>query len=70
MRALRQWRDPSFLDSGILLRAVLLRKVVTMDESLTGWVAVCEGRIAKVKWPVSLQDKHINLLELLTVFWQ
>lgn len=42
--------------------AVSRRKVVTR------WVTVCEGRIAKGKFPVSLQTAHINFLELLTVF--
>jgi len=42
--------------------------VVTKDASLKGWGAVCEGRIAKGKWPISLQSTHINFLELLTVF--
>lgn len=35
--------------------------------SITGWGAACEGRIAKGKWPISLQNAHINFLELLTV---
>ncbi|KAK9957701.1 hypothetical protein ABG768_011924, partial [Culter alburnus] len=68
MRALHHWRDRAFLESGTPLGAVSMRKVVTTDASLTGWGAVCEGRIAKGKWPVSLQNAHINFLELLTVF--
>lgn len=39
-----------------------------MDVLLIGWGTVCEGRIAKGKWPVPLQNAHINFLDLLTVF--
>ncbi|XP_050958769.1 LOW QUALITY PROTEIN: uncharacterized protein LOC127160164 [Labeo rohita] len=68
MRALRYWKNRSFLESGTPLGAVSMRKVVTTDVSLSGWGAVCEGRIAKGKWPISLRRAHINYLELLTVF--
>lgn len=51
-----------------MLGEVSLRKVVRMDELVTGWGAVCESRIAKWKWPLSLEKAHINFLELLTVF--
>lgn len=34
----------------------------------SGWGAVCEGRIPKERWPISLQKAHRNFLELLTVF--
>lgn len=38
-----------------------------MDASFTGWGTVCNGRITKGKWPVSLQNAHTNFLELLSV---
>ncbi|XP_073677299.1 uncharacterized protein [Garra rufa] len=68
VRAVRYWRNRSFLESGTPLGVVSMRKVVTTDASLSGWGAVCEGRIAKGKWPASLKCAHINYLELLTVF--
>ncbi len=40
MHALRHLRDRSFLESGSMLGAVSLRKVVTTDASLTGWGGV------------------------------
>ncbi|XP_047664226.1 uncharacterized protein LOC113648047 [Tachysurus fulvidraco] len=47
--------------------AIMMRKVVTTDASLTGWGATQEGRSVNGVWPISLRSAHINYLELLTV---
>ncbi|GAA6095931.1 uncharacterized protein LOC125138511, partial [Tachysurus ichikawai] len=65
--ALRHWRAAVFYAHGAPLGAIMLRKVVTTDASLTGWGATQEGRIVNGVWPVSLHSAHINYLELLTV---
>lgn len=53
---------------GILMVAVLSRKVVTTDASLIGWGSVHEGRDVRGSWGVDLWHLHINFLGLLAVF--
>ncbi|KAI5103666.1 hypothetical protein C0J45_7247 [Silurus meridionalis] len=67
MAALRHWRAAEFYAHGTLLGAIMLRKVVTTDASLTGWGATQEGRSVNGVWPNSLHSAQINYLELLTV---
>lgn len=44
--------------------AVLSRKVITTDASLTGWGNVHDKRIVRGSWSATLQRSHINFLEL------
>lgn len=67
-RALRHWRVPSFLTRGVPMGAVMARKVVTTDASLSGWGGLHEGRSVRGRWSVDLQRSHINFLELSAVF--
>ena len=48
--------------------AVLHRKVVTTDASLTGWGATHEGRSINGLWDVHMRTLHINRLELMAVW--
>ncbi|XP_029965627.1 uncharacterized protein LOC115401518 [Salarias fasciatus] len=66
--ALRHWRDPEIFLTGVPLGAVVMRKTVTTDASLTGWGAVFGGRSVNGTWPPTLRQAHINYLELLAVF--
>ncbi len=66
--ALRHWRDPEIFTMDTPLGAVVMRKTVTMDASLTGWGAVFEGRAVNGTWPPRLRHAHINYLELLAIF--
>ena len=67
MDTLRPWMDVSFLSAGVRVGAVISRKVITTDASLTGWGAVHEGRSASGVWDPGL-TAHINYYELLAVF--
>ncbi len=42
-RPLLQWRDPTFLQSGVRMGAIHRRHMITTDASMTGWGAVFEG---------------------------
>ncbi|XP_073692680.1 uncharacterized protein [Garra rufa] len=66
--ALRHWRNVEFYAHGTPLGAIMMRKVVTTDASLTGWGATQEGRTVNGVWPNTLHSAHINYLELLTVW--
>ncbi|XP_073725558.1 kinesin-like protein KIF6 isoform X3 [Misgurnus anguillicaudatus] len=66
--ALRQWRDPSLLRTGVPLGGVSLRKVVTTNASLSGWGAVFQGRSVNGRWTPQLGELYINMLELMAVF--
>ncbi|XP_029963540.1 uncharacterized protein LOC115400030 [Salarias fasciatus] len=66
--ALRHWRDPGIFSTGVPLGAVVMRKTVTTDASLTGWGAVFGRRSVNGTWPPTLRQAHINYLELLAVF--
>ncbi|XP_051994281.1 uncharacterized protein LOC127652201 [Xyrauchen texanus] len=66
--ALRHWRSADMYAHGTPLGAVMLRKVVTTDASLTGWGATQEGRTVNGSWPSELRSAHINYLELMTVW--
>lgn len=66
--ALRHWRNAEFYAHGSPLGAIMMRKVVTTDASLTGWGATQEGRIVNGVWSHTLHSAHINYLELLTVW--
>ena len=66
--ALRHWRAPRFLTQGVSMGAVLSRKVVTTDASLSGWGGLHEGRFVRGLWNVGLRRSHINYLELSAVF--
>nr|XP_055051758.1 uncharacterized protein LOC129437577 [Misgurnus anguillicaudatus] len=66
--ALRQWRDPSLLRTGVPLGGVSLRKVVTTDASLSGWGAVFQSRSVNGCWTPRLCELHINMLVLMAVF--
>ncbi|XP_047660031.1 uncharacterized protein LOC113647231 [Tachysurus fulvidraco] len=68
MAALHHWRAAEFYVHGTPLGAIMMRKVVTIDASLTGWGATQEGRSVNSVWPISLRSAHINYLELLTVW--
>ena len=37
------------------------------DSSLTGWGAYCQGEVTNGWWPLNVQTKHINFLELLAI---
>ncbi len=42
-RPLLQWRDPTFLQSGVRMGAIHHRHMITTDTSMTGWGAVFVG---------------------------
>ena len=65
---LKPWLDAAFLSKGVRIGAVISRKIVTTDASLTGWGAVHAGRSASGVWGPDLQTAHINYLELMAVF--
>lgn len=67
-RVLRQCRAPSFLPQGVAMGAVLSRKVVTTDGSLTGWASGHEGRGMRGSWGMGFNRLHIHFLELSVVF--
>lgn len=58
-RTLHHWRALASLTQGVPVGAVLSRKVVTMDASLSGWGGV-RGRCVRGSWSVVLQRSHIN----------
>ncbi|XP_041931407.1 LOW QUALITY PROTEIN: uncharacterized protein LOC121695003 [Alosa sapidissima] len=66
--ALRPWKRPLFLTEGTTMGAVLHRKVVTTDASLSGWGATHEGRSINGVWDSHMQTLHINRLELMAVW--
>ncbi|XP_029968087.1 uncharacterized protein LOC115403361 [Salarias fasciatus] len=66
--ALRRWRHPAFLVTGVPMGPVLSRKVITTDASMSGWGGICEDRYVRGVWSEDLQRAHINYLELLAVF--
>ncbi|GAA6099882.1 uncharacterized protein LOC124401124 [Tachysurus ichikawai] len=66
--ALRHWKSPAMLRSGIPLGAVSSRVTMTTDASLNGWGATLMGRDVNGAWPPQLMHKHINYLELLAVW--
>ncbi len=63
-RALLKWQDPTFLQSGVRMRAIHRRHMITTDASMTGWGAVFEGRPARGEWTEKFLSWHINCLEL------
>ncbi|XP_041840350.1 uncharacterized protein LOC121639256 [Melanotaenia boesemani] len=66
--ALRPWRDPTILTSGVPLGAVSSRVTMTTDASLSGWGAALLGRTANGVWPQRMAQLHINVLEMHAVF--
>ena len=66
--ALRHWRAPHFLTQGVPMGAVLSRKVVTTDASLSGWGGLHGGHSVRGRWSPGLRQSHINFLELSAVF--
>ncbi|KAL0200730.1 hypothetical protein M9458_003917, partial [Cirrhinus mrigala] len=64
----RHWGNVEFYSQGTPLGAIMMRKVVTTDASLTGWGATQEGRTVNGVWPNTLHSAHINYLELFTVW--
>ena len=48
--------------------AVMTRKVVTTDASLSGWGGLYEGLSVRGRWSSALQQSHIHFLELSAVF--
>ncbi|XP_029973330.1 uncharacterized protein LOC115407110 [Salarias fasciatus] len=66
--ALRRWRHPACLVTGVPMGPVLSRKVITTDASMSGWGGICEDRYVRGVWSEDLQRAHINYLELLAVF--
>ncbi|XP_049326792.1 uncharacterized protein LOC125787056 [Astyanax mexicanus] len=68
MTALRHWRDPVVLTTGIPLGGMSARITLTTDASLLGWGATLMGRAVNGAWPPQLSLAHINYLELLAVF--
>ncbi|XP_038158400.1 uncharacterized protein LOC119794765 [Cyprinodon tularosa] len=66
-QALRPWKSPTFLNTGVTMGTIQTRKVITTDASLTGWGATHEGRMVNGTWSSLTQTAHINCLELLAV---
>ncbi len=67
-RPLLQWRDPTFLQSGVRMGAIHHCHMITTDTSMTGWGAVFQGRPASGEWTGEFLSWHIDCLELRTVF--
>ncbi len=68
LRDLVMWKKPWFLSQGPMLGASCRRKMLTTDDSLTGWGAISEGRSSKGLWKDHHLSWHINRLEMLAVF--
>lgn len=68
MKTLAPWFNTAMYERGVSMDRVISRKVVTMDASLTGWGALCDGRSACGTWTSTQKKWHINCLELKAVF--
>ncbi|KAL0166051.1 hypothetical protein M9458_037895, partial [Cirrhinus mrigala] len=66
-QTLSPWTDIMFLRSGVPLKQVSRRIIVTTDASKTGWGATCNGQAASGVWTGPRLFWHINCLELLAV---
>ncbi|XP_040915373.1 uncharacterized protein LOC121195777 [Toxotes jaculatrix] len=66
--ALRPWREPAMLTSGVPLGTVSSRVTMTTDASLSGWGATLMGRTANGVWSPQMARLHINVLEMQAVF--
>ena len=62
------WRDQTLLTVGVPMGMVTFHKVVTTDASRSGWGATHEGRTAMGLWTQSMEDYHINYLELKAIY--
>lgn len=68
IKGLAPWKDPFLYWTGMDLRLISRREVVTTDTSNTGWGALCEGRPVFGSWSSLKQCWHNNCLEMITVF--
>ena len=64
---LKPWRDPLFLQEGVLLQAPAPLLTVTTDASKLGWGGHCQDLKVQGVWSKRLRRLHINLLEMLAV---
>ncbi|KAK7909311.1 hypothetical protein WMY93_013995 [Mugilogobius chulae] len=68
LESLSQWRDRSWVETGVPLGCLPSRReVVHTDASTTGWGATWQRRLAQGTWPPELAGEHINVLELMAV---
>lgn len=66
--SLAQWRDRSYVTSGVQLGSLPSRReVVHTDASPTGWGATWQAQFAQGSWSPRLCTEHINVLELMAV---
>ncbi len=68
LRALVMWKKPWFLSQGPMLGASCCRKMLTTDDSLTGWGVILEGCSSQSLWNNHHLSWHNNCLEMLAVF--
>ncbi len=62
------WKKPWFLSQGPMLGASCCRKMLTTDDSLTGWGVILEGCSSQSLWNNHHLSWHNNCLEMLAVF--
>lgn len=67
MAALAPWKSPQWLEWGVALDMFCARKVVSSDESNTGWGAMCEGKPTLGPWLKEKSQLHIKCLEMLAL---
>lgn len=68
LESLLQWRDRSWVLSGVPLGSLPSRReTVHTDASPTGWGATWQGRVVQGPWSPALCGVHINVLELMAV---
>jgi len=62
------WRDESHLLRGVRVGIVHIHAYLYTDSSSVGWGAHMDGQSTAGVWPLSMQNVHINVLELRTIW--
>ncbi len=65
--SLMSWFGTAMYKQGTAMGRVVRRIVVTMDASLSGWGALCDGRPAFGVWASDQKRWHINCFEMESV---